>query len=70
MPPPSAHVSKIWSRSPLMCGGRQEGRKPEEKWIRLVYFRIISSKISEVRWVGSGEEVLARFEAQEEQNSK
>eukprot|EP00434_Breviolum_minutum_P040988 symbB.v1.2.036444.t1/scaffold5141.1/size55293/4 len=25
MPPPSAHVSKIWSRSPLMCGGRQEG---------------------------------------------
>lgn len=27
MPPPSAHVSKIWSRSPLMCGGRQEGRK-------------------------------------------
>lgn len=50
--------------------GDKKAGKPEEKWIRLVYFRIISSKISEVRWVGSGEEVLARFEAQEEQNSK
>lgn len=50
--------------------GDKKAGKPEEKWIRLVYFRIFSSKISEVRWVGSGEEVLARFEAQEEQNSK